>query len=80
MQLTVREAANTTELSSVLWNRLVKLKMPVGILPIDTIGYLISSRRFVVIAGAPLGVYDANSDTPVEVLKSGTLMLEIECN
>lgn len=58
--------------------QLVRLLDNMSSCPVGTIGYEISGQRFVVVAGCSLGVVDCIAQTSVEILKSGTLTLEIE--
>ncbi|KKK81993.1 hypothetical protein LCGC14_2807820 [marine sediment metagenome] len=80
MQLKVKEIHNGIQLGNVSCNQLIRLLEAMGKLPRDTIGYLISGHQFVVVAGASFSAYTVNVSTPVEILKSGTLLLEIQCD
>lgn len=58
------------------FGQLVRLLEPMGGLPKGVIGYA-HRNQFVVVAGYDLTIVDARFNTPVEILKSGTLVLEI---
>lgn len=74
MQLKIIE----TPLGGVPFYQLARLLESMDRLPINTIGYTIPPSEFVVVAGASLGTVDIDFNARIEILKSGTLTLEIQ--